>query len=88
MVDPKQPKYFFKTINGKSETFKHFPRHKANSRSIALTKHSEYLKKNNIEMTQIIKDSFKSGYNSGYDEARRRTNKLRDSQSKTNTNGK
>lgn len=66
---------FKKTINGETKEFIHHSRHKANSRSVALVKHLEYLKKENKLDNQEIINAFKTGYNNGYDEARKRTNK-------------
>lgn len=66
---------FKKTINGTVREFIHHSRHKANSRSVALVKHLEYLRENDLSDSQNIINSFKAGYNMGYDEARKRTNK-------------
>ncbi|KKN44956.1 hypothetical protein LCGC14_0687770 [marine sediment metagenome] len=69
MTDPKQSKYFY--ANGKK--YIHLGRHCANSRSVNFTKWVMEIKrilKRNI--TKEEGDAFKTGYNMGYKEGKKR----------------
>lgn len=67
---------FRKKINGKTREFIHNSRHKANSRSVNLVKYLEHLRGVGAEDTQEIINAFKTGYNMGYTESKKRSRKL------------
>ena len=64
--------YFHAKVNGEYRKFKHHPRHKPNSRSVALKKFKEgggdYFRSEKLVPKDIV-NIFESGYNMGYKDA-------------------
>jgi len=73
MTDPRQPNFFFKTINGTSRKFKHTCRHGANSRKIAMVKFFEHIGLTEVDSFPDLKIVFSTAYNMGYKEGCKRT---------------
>lgn len=69
MTDPNHSKYFY--VNG--EKYIHFGRHIANSRSVNFTKWVSKIKKiMKRNITREEGNAFKTGFNMGYKEGRKR----------------
>jgi len=73
MTDPRQPNFFKVNMNGKTINLKHHKRHKANSRQIAIIKFLESMGLDYRDTCPELRMSFKTGYNMGYKESKRRT---------------
>ena len=63
-------------INGKVRSITHTNRHKCNSRSVNLIKFLEHLKENNLLDSSDVINAFKTGYNIGYRESKKRSREL------------
>ena len=69
-------KKFKVIINGKVRSIIHNSRHKCNSRSVNLIKFLEHLRKNGFSDSPDVINAFKTGYNIGYSESKKRSKKL------------